>query len=71
MVKEFFNRLFNKKSKDNITYRWFFGCKEWRIESKKKDSGLSNLKLFAEDKLEFEGSYGDLIRLIKNKKDNP
>lgn len=65
-MKNFFKKLFKPKTKnDNITYRWLFGCEEWRIESKKKENGLSNLKLFAENKLEFEGRYGDLIKIIR------
>ena len=50
---------------------WTFGDKKWRIESEPTKDNISHLKLYADDELVFEGRYGELIRLIKNKKDNP
>lgn len=58
------NYLFPTKTKKLIGSIWYFGCNEWRIESKPTSEGKSNLKLYAENKLIFEGSYGDLIRKI-------
>lgn len=50
---------------------WTFGDEKWRIESEPTKDNISYLKLYADDELVFEGRYGELIRLIKNKKDNP
>lgn len=44
---------------------WTFGCNEWRIESEPSIiTGISNLELYANDELVFEGSYVDLIKKI-------
>ena len=50
---------------------WTFGDDKWRIESEPTENNVSHLKLYADDELVFEGTYGELIRLIKSKKDNP
>ena len=41
-----------------------FGDRSWRIESKPIEE-KSNLKLFANNKMIFEGSYGELISRVK------
>lgn len=46
-----------------ILSTWTFGHPGWRIESHPSE-GKSNLKLYANDELIFEGTYGDLIRKI-------
>jgi hypothetical protein len=50
---------------------WTFGDEKWRIVSEPTKDNISHLKLYADDELVFEGRYGELIKLIKNKKDNP
>jgi hypothetical protein len=68
-----FDRLFAKRKKTqekttdlirkgHITL--IFGDRSWRIESKPIE-GKSNLKLFANNKMIFEGSYGELISRVK------
>lgn len=41
-----------------------FGVNSWRLESEPIDN-KSNLKLFADNELIFNGSYGELISKIK------
>lgn len=45
-----------------------FGTYSWRIESC-PINGKSNLKLFSNDELIFEGTYGELINVVKNNKE--
>lgn len=47
---------------------WTFGTYSWRIESC-PINGKSNLKLFSNDELIFEGTYSELVRLVKNNKE--
>lgn len=57
----------NRKTGEPIT-TWTFGNEKWRIESEPTKDNISHLKLYADGQLVFEGRYGELIRLIKNKK---
>ena len=69
-----FDRIFtkhNKKAKEDVTgliekgcFTVTFGDGSWRIESK-PINGKSNLKLFANNEIVFEGSYGELISKLK------
>ena len=69
-----FDRLFakrNKKTQENAIdlikkgcLTLIFGDYSWRIESKPIE-GKSNIKLFANNEIIFEGSYGELISKIK------
>jgi len=43
---------------------WTFGNEKWRIESEPTKDNISHLKLYADDELVFEGTYGELIRKI-------
>ena len=43
---------------------WRFGDDKWRIESEPTKDNISHLKLYADDELVFEGTYGELIRKI-------
>ena len=45
-----------------------FGTYSWRIESC-PINGKSNLKLFSNGELIFEGTYGELINVVKNNKE--
>lgn len=66
--KDFFCNLRRKENKPCISedFRLImtFGDNAWRIESKPID-GKSNIKLFADNKLVFEGSYSELVSKIK------
>ena len=55
------NRQFQKATLTFDTY-------SWRIESC-PINGKSNLKLFSNDELIFEGTYGELVNVVNNNKE--
>jgi len=66
--KDFFRNLKRKENKtcisDDFCLTVTFGDNAWRIESKPIE-GKSNIKLFADNKIVFEGSYSELVSKIK------
>ena len=60
--------LFLGKNQEIQKTTWTFGTYSWRIESC-PINGKSNLKLFSNDELIFEGTYGELVNVVNNNKE--
>ena len=66
-MKKIRDFLLNRKKPEMLIT---FGTTSWRIESRPKyvdDIKKSNILLYADNKLAFEGSYGQLIEKLKEK----
>ena len=48
-----------------IKSTWTFGDDGWRIDSQPTEENKSHLMLYANNELIFEGTYGELIRILK------